>query len=187
MSQPDDPSTEREDDISEAELEGEAQTLAALLATLKTSPPEAAPQNLLFEVQEELRQRSRGRYYAEHWKHRFPYEALIQAVLLVGALVIYALAVPEPPRKIPVTAEQFVAAGSEVSFAARMLNDYGTFTNEHAGVDENGWKHLVGEVDDSRLEALEAELSLYPSMRLVSKDPAGPGKTTVRIALRPNR
>jgi hypothetical protein len=188
MKQPEEGAKPREDEtVSDAELEGEAQTLAVLLATLKSRPPETAPRNLLFEVQEQLRQRSRGRYFADHWKHRFPYEALIQALLLVGAIVIYALAVPEPPKKIPVTAEQFIAAGSEVSFAARMLNDYGTFVNEHAGVDENGWKHLVGEVDDTRLEALDTELSLYPAMRLLSKDPAGPGKTRVRIAIRPPR
>lgn len=172
---------------TDAELEGEAQTLAGLLATLKSRPPEAAPKNLLHEIQEDIRQRSRGRYYAEPLKSRFPYEALLQALLLVGALVIYALAVPEPPRRIPVTAEQLVAAGSEVSFFARMLNDYGTFTNEHPGVDENGWKHLVGEVDNDRLEALETELSLYPNMRLLDKDPASAGKTRVRIAIRPTR
>lgn len=172
---------------SDAELDGEAQTLAGLLRTLKSAPPEEAPRNLLMEVQEELRARSRGRYYAEHWKYRFPYEAILQALLLVGALVIYVLAVPEPPRKIPVTAEQFVAAGSEVSFAARLLNDYGTFVNEHPGVDANGWKHLVGEVDDARLDSLEAEISLYPSMRLDGKDPVPGGRTRVRIAIRPGR
>lgn len=195
MSQPEPPgepdaTPEREPEApvpTDAELDGEAQTLAGLLATLKSRPPEAAPKNLLHEIQEDIRQRSRGRYYAEPLKSRFPYEALLQALLLVGALVVYALAVPEPPRRIPVTAEQLVAAGSEVSFFARMLNDYGTFTNEHPGVDENGWKHLVGEVDNERLEALETELSLYPNMRLLEKDPGSPGKTRVRIAIRPTR
>lgn len=196
MSQPEnpgEPTTEptkepdNEVEPTDAELDSEAQTLAGLLATLKSRPPEAAPKNLLHEIQEDIRQRSRGRYYADPVKHRFPYEALIQALLLVGALVIYALAVPEPPRRIPVTAEQLVAAGSEVSFFARMLNDYGTFTNEHPGVDENGWKHLVGEVDNDRLEALETELSLYPNMRLLDKDPTSTGKTRVRIAIRPTR
>lgn len=185
MSQPDVPEGRDDESVSDAELEGESQTLAGLLATLKANPPDSAPKSLLFEVQEELRQRSRGRYYAEHWKHRFPYEAILQAMLLVGALIVYALAVPEPPKKIPVTAQEFVAAGSEVSFAARMLNDYGTFVNEHAGVDAHGWKHLVGEIDPSRLEALETELSLYPNMRLLEKDPVDGGKLRVRIALRP--
>jgi len=172
---------------SDDELEGEAQTLAGLLATIKSQPTETLPVNILANVQDQLRHRSRGRYYADHWKHRFPYEAIVQAVLLVGALIIYALAVPEPPRLIPVTAETFKVAGSEVSLAARMLNDYGSFTNEHEGVDANGWKHLVGEVPNARLEDLKTELSLYPWMRLDSEDLVPPDKTRVRIAIRPGR
>lgn len=173
---------------SDAELEGEAQSLAGLLAAIKSRPKEEAPSTLLADIQSELRQRSRGRYYGQHWRYRFPYEALLAVVLIVAAIIVYAVAAPpEPPRLIPVTAESFKAAGSEVSFAARMLNDYGSFSNEHEGVDAHGWKHLVGEVDNARLEDLKTELSLYPSMRLDSEEAVPPDKTRVRIAIRPGR
>lgn len=161
----------------------EAQTLASMLEAMRSLPEEQAPKNLLADVQQTLRERSRGRHFATEVKARFPYEAILQALLLVGALVVFALSTPAPEKLVPVEPKDFLVAGSELGVAARTLGDFGTFRTD-GPVDANGWRHLVGEVADGRLEALKTEISLYPSMRLESEEPLGDGRTRVFIAVK---
>jgi hypothetical protein len=164
----------------------EAESLATMLALMKDLPVEKAPGDILGNVQSRLRERTGGRVYAGPNLHaRFPYEVVIQSFLLIGAVLVFALASPRQEKLVPVTSADFLVSGSEIGMAVRVLSDYAKFSNEHPGVDANGWRHLVGDVANTRLEALRAEISLYPAMRIESEDPVPGGLTRVRVGVRP--
>lgn len=175
----------------ESELEGdpskkkEARTLASVLARLRELPDEKAPAHLLEDVQGDIRHKSRGRYFGYHWKYRFPWEALVNALLLVGAVVVYVSMRAEAPRLVPVEAKTFLVSGSDLGVGARILSDYGSFRRDPERPERPGdvWVHLVGEVPATRIEALRAELSLYPSMRLDAEDVVG-DRVTVHVAIK---
>ena len=153
----------------------EVKTLAGVLARLRELPDEKAPSHLLEDVQSDIRHRSRGRYFGHHWKYRFPWEALVNSLLLIGAVVLYVSMRAETPRLIPVEARTFLVSGSDLGVGARILSDYGSFKRDPEIAERPGdpWVYLVGEVAVSRIEAFRAELSLYPSMRLDAEDAAG--------------
>jgi len=175
----------------ESELESdparkkEARTLASVLARLRELPDEKAPSHLLEDVQSDIRHRSRGRYFGYHWKYRFPWEALVNALLLVGAVVVYVSMRAETPRLVPVEAKTFLVSGSDLGVGARILSDYGSFKRDPERAEQPGdaWVYLVGEVPLSRIEALRAELSLYPSMRVDAEQVVGE-VVTVHVAIK---
>jgi hypothetical protein len=175
-----------EDELArQPERKQEARTLASLVSQLRHLPSESAPRDLLADVQSDIRQRSRGRYFGYHWKYRFPYEALVNSLLLIGAVIVYVALRPAPPRLIPVEAKSFIAAGSELALGARILSDYGSFRRDPEVADkpEDPWIHLVGEVAGDRIEAFRTELSLYPSMRLDAEESVG-AHVRVRVAIK---
>lgn len=153
----------------------EVKTLAGVLAKLRELPDEKAPSHLLEDVQSDIRHRTRGRYFGYHWKYRFPWEALVNSLLLIGAVVLYVSMRAETPRLIPVEAKTFLVSGSDLGVGARILSDYGLFKRDPEVAERPGdpWVYLVGEVAASRIDAFRAELSLYPSMRLDAEAGAG--------------
>ena len=172
--------TTPEDDKAGPKAEGK--TLAGLLGSIRERPPEKAPGDLLADIQRDIQQRSGGRYYGYHWKARFPFEALATAILLVVALIIYVFARPESPPLVPVDARTFLVSGSDLGVGARILTDYGSFKPE-PGPTADGWVHVVGEVAAERMEALRAELSLYPSMRIDLEEDRG-ASVLVHVAIK---
>lgn len=175
-----------EDELAQhPDRDSEAKRLAGVVSQLRHLPVEKAPSNLLAQVQSDIRQRSRGRYFGYHWKYRFPYEALINSLLLIGAVIVYVALRPAPPRLIPVEPKTFLVAGSDLGVGARILSDYGHFRRDTEVPErpEDVWVHLVGEVAATRIEALRIELSLYPSMRLDAEESAG-DHVKVRVAIK---
>jgi len=151
----------------------EAKSLAGLVSTLAALPDEKPPKHMLADVQSDIRHRSRGRYFGYRWKLRFPYEALLNAALLIAAVVVYVTVRPSPPKLIPVEASTFLVAGSNLGVGARILSDYGSFRHDPETPADGPWLHLLGEVAVSRMPALRTELSLYPSMRIDSEEVVG--------------
>lgn len=161
----------------------EAKTLAQVLATLRTLPRDAAPNDLIRGVENDIRARSKGRYFGYHWKHRFPYEALVSSVLLVFALIVWVSSSQPAPPLMAIDPKPFVTASSDLGVAARLLGDYGTFRHDKEIPEDANWVHVVGDVETTRMEALRSEVSLYPSMRMDGEEPLGQ-TTRVRIAIR---
>lgn len=101
---PNDPAHEANEDLDEAALEVEVPALSALLKR-SLSQPEPAPlpdaaaakepseqdRALLLAVQKKLRQRSKGKFYADGWstsQSRVNY-ALVAGVMLVVIVAVY--------------------------------------------------------------------------------------------------
>jgi hypothetical protein len=174
----------------EAELERnpeqkeEAHSLASLLSVVRNLPEERAPRNLLSDVQSRLRGQTEGRAYGGPKLYaRFPYEALVQSLLLIGAVLIFALASPRPPKVI-VMEPRSGLVGSEGDGGLGAIAEFGTFEEERR-LEPTGPRHLVGEVPRARLEGLRAEVSRHPPMKIVSEVGTDGDKVEVRILFKP--
>jgi len=172
----------------EAELEHnpeqkqEAHSLASMLSVVRNLPEERAPRTMLADVQDRLRGQTGGRVYGGPKLHvRFPYEALVQSLLLIGAVLFFALASPRPPKLIVMEPRDQL---TEEFSTRKILSEFGIFEEEKGT--PGGTKYLVGEVLNSQLKALRGEVSRHPGMMtIVSELPSGEGRTRVKVSLGP--
>jgi hypothetical protein len=86
----------RADDVLRAEWEGFRKAMRSLSAL----PAEVPPAGFARQVERRIRQRSRGRFFADRRPARLPFE-WFSFVLIVALLVLYLLTLAELPKVSP--------------------------------------------------------------------------------------
>jgi hypothetical protein len=159
------------DAIDRAEAGEESSPFLKVIQTLKQAPVASAPPDFLSQVQTKIRDQSGGRYYGYQWRSRLPSGFLMILMLAVVVGLAIMLAIPTPtPRPLPtapppITLGSFDGPMSDLGLAAAILSAYGDVQNE--GLTTDGvHRRLAVELAKARIAAFEAEISLFPALRI---------------------
>jgi len=180
---PDREAFERELEADPA-LAREVKELETVVRALRRLPPEDAPPDFLRAVQGKIRRRSRGRYYGARalTRYRFPYEAVINAILLGLLMAVYIISMPTPDGT-PVPVAPAVAEGMAASNQAiEALAPFGTVAVEPSAA--RGEVALRVVVPSARVDAVKQALSAVSAVTRVDVTPTGEGQATVRVRVR---
>ena len=91
---------------ADPELEAEVRGLEGVVSALRRIPVAPAPDDFLVAVKSRIRRRTRGRVFGMKVRYRFPYEAVINGVLLAILMAMYIIAMPSASdMPLPVSAD----------------------------------------------------------------------------------
>lgn len=159
--------------LFEAELEGdpaleaEVRGLEGVVSALRRLPLAPAPDDFLTAVKSRIRRRTRGRVFGTRVRYRFPYEAVINGILLGLMMAMYVIAMPTASdMPLPISTEMVRRASDASAVGAAVLRGYGDVTVESADPDRGEVVYRV-EVAADRVPALENEVGLYPYLELL--------------------
>lgn len=176
----------------EAELEAdpalarEVKQLEEVVVGLRRLPQVPAPPDLLRGVQGRIRRRSRGRYYGSRvpTRYRFPYEAVVNGILLGLLMAVYIISMPTPddePVPPPPVAER-VDADAARTFLAR----FGDVVAVDPGDPSQGVTVFIVTPAEGLLLPLQFELERRPTLELVERLEATAGSPArLRVRVRP--
>ncbi len=159
------------DAIDRAEAGEESSPFLKVIQTLKQAPVASAPPDFLRQVQTKIREQSGGRYYGYQWRTRLPSGFLMLLMLAVVIGLAIMLASPTPtPRPLPtapppITPGAFDGPMNDLGLAAAILSAYGDVQNEGLTTD-GAHRRLAVELPKARIAAFEAEISLFPALRI---------------------
>lgn len=165
-------------------LAREVKELEGVVRGLRRMPVEAAPSDFLRAVQSRIRRRSRGRYYGarELTRYRFPYEAVINAILLGLLMAVYIISMPTPddvPVPVaPALAERLAAP----SAAVEALAPFGRVNVEPATAAGDVTLRVV--VPATRVDAVKSAVIGLPRIVDVTVLPAANDQVSVRVTVR---
>jgi hypothetical protein len=160
------------------ERRAEADGLARVVGHLRALPTPKAPPELLREVERRVRRIRRARLTPDA-PRRLAWEAVVNVLLLVGLVALYLFGMPardsRPLRPVPLAT--FTVRGGNLGTANAVMGSYGA-----VGAVERDARRLEVTLPASRRAALEAELSLYPFLRLETvREMGGEVVLTVRV------
>jgi anti-sigma factor RsiW len=165
-------------------LAREVKELEVVVRGLRRMPVEEAPADFLRAVQSRIRRRSRGRYYGarELTRYRFPYEAVINAILLGLLMAVYIISMPTPdgtPVPVaPALAERLAAP----SAAVEALAPFGRVSVEPATAAGDVTLRVV--VPGAQVDAVKAAVIGLPRIVDVTVLPAASDQVSVRVTVR---
>lgn len=168
---------------ADPELAREVKRLEAVVVGLRRLPPVDAPPDLLRGVQGRIRRRSRGRYYGSRvpTRYRFPYEAVVNAILLGLLMAVYIISMPTPDDE-PVAAPP-VAERVDADAARTFLEGFGEVAVDPAEADGT---LLVVTPTERLLLPLRVELERRPTLELVESIEATADRPAqLRVRVRP--
>lgn len=168
---------------ADPELAREIKDFERVVGALRALPPAEAPPDFLRAVQHRIRRRSRGRYFGrrELTRVRFPYEAVINGILLGLLMAVYIIAMP-PADGTPVPLAPALVARAEAPAAVRtVLEGFGTVAVAPTGSDAAVVFTLAVAAD--RIEALRAELARFPEVRLSEAGAADPSRRQLSVTV----
>jgi|GEM_PF-1412468 len=174
----------------ERELDGdpdrarEVKDIEAVVRQLRRLPAEEAPADFLRGVQHRIRRRTRGRHYGNRdlTRYRFPYEAVINGILLGLLMAIYIISMPTPDDT-PVPVAPAVAEGMAASNQViETLAPYGTVAIEPSTAP--GEVALRVMVPNTQVDIVKRALADLPSVTRVDVTPALDGRSTFRVGVR---
>ncbi|MCA9513623.1 MAG: hypothetical protein KC635_01655 [Myxococcales bacterium] len=150
------------------ELEAEVRGLEGVVSALRRIPVAPAPDDFLTAVKSRIRRRTRGRVFGmKAARYRFPYEAVINGVLLGLLMAMYVIAMPTASDiPLPVSAEMVRRASDASAVGAAVLRGYGDVAVESAAPDRGEVVYRV-EVAADRVADLENEVGLYPYLEVL--------------------
>ncbi|TNF30092.1 MAG: hypothetical protein EP329_14255 [Deltaproteobacteria bacterium] len=183
LTAPDREAFERELEADPA-LAREVKELETVVRALRRMPAEDAPPDFLRAVQGKIRRRSRGRFYGERalTRYRFPYEAVINAILLGLLMAVYIISMPTPDET-PVPVAPAVAEGMAASSQAiEALAPFGTVALEPSAAPGEVALRVV--VPSASVDAVKHALSAVSAVTRVDVTPTGDGQATVRVVVR---
>ncbi|MCC6622857.1 MAG: hypothetical protein IT385_16480 [Deltaproteobacteria bacterium] len=143
----------------------EARDLERVVEVLRFLPDEPAPPDLMRDVQRRIRRRSHGRHYGSTWAQRLPFEALVTGLLVLVMVALYVWNQPTREPLAPVSPKVFMGGGQGAGLAGSVLSYHGLVVGEEL-VDEGRAVRLTVEVQRDKVEALRAEVGLYPQLVL---------------------
>jgi len=142
----------------------EVEELERVVEVLRVLPDEPTPPDLLRDIQRRIRRRSHGRHYGGSWRQRLPFEALVTGLLVVVMGALYLWNQPTRDPLAPVSPKVFMGGGNGVGLAGSVLS-YGLVVGE-ALIDDGKAVRLTVEVPRDKVDALLAEVGLYPELRV---------------------
>lgn len=169
---------------ADAALAGEVKELEVVVRALRRMPAEQAPSDFLRAVQSRIRRRSRGRYYGgrDLARYRFPYEAVINAILLGLLMAVYMISMPTPddaPVPVAPTLAERLAAPTAVVEA---LAPFGRVSVEQPTVAGDVTLRVV--VPATRVEAVKSAVIGLTGIIDVTVLPAANDQVSVRVTVR---
>ena len=161
------------DAIDRAEAGEESSPFLKVIQTLKQAPVASAPPDFLNQVQTRIREQSGGRYYGYQWRSRLPsgFLMILMLAVVVGLAIMLATPTPTPTQRPlpteppPITAGAFDGPMNDLGLAAAILSAYGDVQNEGLTAD-GAHRRLAVELPKARIPAFEAEISLFPELRI---------------------
>jgi len=144
---------------SDPELAREMKALERVVGAVRALPPAEAPADFLRTVQHRIRRRSRGRYFGrrELPRYRFPYEAVINGILLGILMAVYIIAMPTPDDTPVPVAPALTARAAGPQAVRDVLERFGTVSV--AAPAASGAVAFELTVPLTAVEALRAELA----------------------------
>lgn len=169
---------------ADPDLAAEVEGLDTVVRTLRRLPGADAPPDFLRAVQSRLRRRSRGRYFGLQVRYRFPYEAVINGILLASLVVLYMMAMPAADiTPTPMSPELLRRGSAMPAIGAAVLHHYGRV--EVVSATDDGDEVVYDVVlPADRVAELEDELGLYPDLERLEVATASAAAGTKRVRVR---